>query len=310
MLIKGGRLDEYSVRIVFLGTSAAIPTAKRGLACVCVQSGGEILMFDAGEGAQMAFGRAGLGWNKKMSVFVSHLHGDHCLGLLGIIQTMSLQRRTQKVRVYGPPGTTEFIETNMRMLGTAPPFEVVTAEITGGPVCGGEGYAVRACASEHTVRSYAYLLEENGRPGRFDPAKARMLGVPEGPLWGSLQGGRSVRVGDAVVEPGQVLGPRRPGRKIGYSGDSRPAGRLERFFAGCDYLIFDSTFGSDQGGRARKTGHSTAAEAATLAKDAGVKNLILTHFSARYQSEAVLEEEAGRIHGSVVAAHDGMVVDV
>lgn len=298
------------MKIVFLGTSAAVPTEQRASPSVCIQRDGEILMFDAGEGSQISYRTAGLGWNKRMSIFVSHLHGDHCLGLLGMIQTMSLQDRDKRLSIYGPPGMEEFVQENMRMLGTVPRFEVVVEDITEGEICKTTSYAVHACAATHSIRTLSYLFKERDKAGRFDTQKAHKLGVPEGVLWGELQKGNSISIQGGQVTPEQVLGPSRPGMMIGYSGDTRPSPVLRRFFTGCDYLIFDSTFASDMAQRAIKTGHSTSEEAATLAKDAKVKNLILTHFSTRYKDVDTHLKEARRIHDSVIAAQDLLVIDV
>lgn len=298
------------MRIVFLGTAAAIPTARRGLACVCLERDGRILMFDVGEGAQRSFAEASLGWNRTMDIFVTHMHGDHCLGLVGLLQSMSLRGRTKPVSVYGPVGIGEYVRENMRMLNFSPAFTLSCREVTEGVICGGDGYVVKCCRARHTVPAYAYLVEEGIRPGRFHPDRALALGVPRGKMWGVLQSGRSVRVGQATVRPDQVLGVGRPGKRVGYSGDTRPTKKLERFFAKCDYLVFDSTFARETARRAAATGHSTGEEAATLAKNAGVRNLILTHFSARYGDGAVPLEEARGIHGSVIAADDFMSVVV
>lgn len=295
---------------MFLGTAAAVPTKERGLSCMCIEREGEVLMFDAGEGTQMAFSKAALGWNRKMTIFITHMHGDHCLGLPGLIQTMSLQNRSRPIRIYGPPGISDFIESNTRLLNFKPPFVVEMHEVTEGVILETGGYLVRSCGADHTIPAYSYLLEERERPGRFHPERAQELGVPEGRLWGLLQKGRDVEVDGRVVSPEQVLGEGRPGIRIGYSGDTRPTNRLETFFAGCDYLVFDSTFTEDMRERADATRHSTAGGAATLAKNGGVRNLVLTHFSARYGDDTVPLAEARRIHGSVIAAKDLMSVEV
>ncbi len=267
-------------------------------------------MFDAGEGAQMAYGKAGLGWNKKMSIYITHLHGDHCLGALGLLQTMSLQKRQRPLSIYGPRGTKRFIELNMEMLDFRPSFDLSVCDIADGVVCQTDQYTVRACSADHGIIAYSYVLEEKEKPGQFYPDQAKALGVPKGRLWSQLQRGKSVDVSGRTITPAQVLGKRRPGIKIGYSGDTRPTKQLENFFTCCNYLIFDSTFAQNMARRAEETRHTTAHEAATLAKNACVVNLVLTHFSARYVDESVQLEEARRIHGSVSAARDMMVLDL
>ncbi|ABK78476.1 metal-dependent hydrolase of the beta-lactamase superfamily III [Cenarchaeum symbiosum A] len=298
------------MKLVFLGTSAAQPTTRRGLSCTCLKVEGEILMFDAGEGMQVPYLRSKLGWNKKMRIFITHLHGDHCLGLLGLLQTMSMQRRTESVEIYGPPGTDEFVAANARMLGFSPSFPVIMETTEEGTVVDAPGYEVSACRAEHSVEAFSYRFSEKGGPGRFSTEKARGLGVPEGELWGTLQGGSAVSVGGRTVLPSDVLGEGKRGRTVGFSGDTRPTDKLAEFFQGCDYLVFDSTFADEMVKRARETGHSTAAEAAALAKNAGVKNLILTHFSARYSDTDDLLREAQKIHPSSYAASDLLEVEV
>ena len=280
------------MKLVFLGTSAAQPTSERGLTCICLEREGEILMFDAGEGAQISYLKSGLGWNKKMKILVTHLHGDHCIGILGLLQTMTLQNRTQPIEIYGPDGIEEFIASNIKVLNFGLSFPVMITSIREEIVVDEKSYIIRACEADHSIASYSYLFEEKDRPGKFFPEKAKKIGVPEGELWHKLQLGKEVQVGNRTVKPSEVLGEKRSGKKIGISGDTRPTKKLEEFFRDCDYLSFDSTFLSELQEKAVETHHSTAKEAALLAKNANVSNLILTHFSARYNDESVLLEEA------------------
>ena len=298
------------MRLVFLGTSAAQPTTERGLSCICLERDGEIFMFDVGEGAQIAYMKSGLGWNKKMRVLVTHLHGDHCIGILGLLQTMSMQGRTERLEIFGPPGIDEFIHANIRVLNFGLGFPVMIDTVAEGVVIDEKAFSVHACKANHSVAAYSYRFDEKDRPGRFFPERARALGVPEGRLWNRLQNGSEVEVGAERIRPSQVLGEKRPGRRIGISGDTRPSDELKRFFGGCDYLVFDATFMDDLADRARETGHSTAAGAGRFARDADVKNLIMTHFSARYSDTQPLVAEAARFHGSVVAARDLLEVEI
>lgn len=298
------------MKLVFLGTSAAQPTPERGLTCICLEREGEILMFDAGEGAQISYLKSGLGWNKKMKIFVTHLHGDHCIGILGLLQTMTLQNRTQPIEIYGPDGIEEFIAANIKVLNFGLSFPVMITSIREEIVVDEKSYIIRACEADHSITSYSYLFEEKDRPGKFFPEKAKKIGVPEGELWHKLQLGKEVQVGNRTVMPSEVLGEKRSGKKIGISGDTRPTKKLEEFFRDCDYLSFDSTFLSELQEKAVETHHSTAKEAALLAKNANVSNLILTHFSARYSDESVLLEEAKKIHSSVIAAKDLLEIEI
>ena len=298
------------MKLVFLGTSAAQPTPERGLTCICLEKEGEILMFDAGEGAQISYLKSGLGWNKKMKIFVTHLHGDHCIGILGLLQTMTLQNRTESMEIYGPDGIEEFIAANIKVLNFGLSFPVMITTVREGTVVNEKTYTINSCEADHSVTSYSYLFQEKDKPGRFFPDKAKEFGIPEGELWHKLQTGQDIQVGDKIVKSSDVLGEKRPGKRIGISGDTRPTKKLEEFFKDCDYLSFDSTFSHELQDKALETHHSTAKEAADLAKKANVSNLILTHFSARYNDESVLLEEAKTIHSSVIAAKDLLEIEI
>ncbi|MDE1862563.1 MAG: ribonuclease Z [Thaumarchaeota archaeon] len=298
------------MKLVFLGTSAAQPTAERGMTCICLVLDREILMFDAGEGAQVAYQKARLGWNKRMKIFVTHLHGDHCIGILGMLQTMSLQNRTEPVDIFGPPGIDEFLAANLKVLNFGLSFPIRVTRIREGTVHEDAAYTVSACGAEHSIPAFSYLFVEKDRPGRFYPEKARQLGVEEGKLWHELQQGREVQAGGRTVRPQEVTGEKRRGRRIGISGDTRPSPRLEAFFTGCDYMTFDSTYSDSLRDKARENYHSTSVEAAELARRAGVSNLILTHFSARYDDAGELVAEAGAVHRSVIAARDMLEIEI
>lgn len=298
------------MKLVFLGTSAAQPTPQRALTCICLEKDGEIMMFDAGEGAQISYLKSGLGWNKKMKIFVTHLHGDHCIGILGLLQTMTLQNRTEPMEIYGPDGIEEFIAANIKVLNFGLSFPVMITAVKEGTVVDEKTFLIKACRADHSVLSYSYLLQEKDKPGRFFPDKAKDLGVPEGELWHRLQTGQDIQVGNKIIKSSDVLGEKRPGKKIGISGDTRPTKKLEEFFKNCDYLSFDSTFLHELQDKALETHHSTAREAAELAKNANVSNLILTHFSARYSDEMVLLEEAKKIHSNVTAAKDLLEIEI
>mgnify|MGYP001570576940 FL=1 len=298
------------MKLVFLGTSAAQPTENRGLSCICLEREGEILMFDAGEAAQISYLKSGLGWNKKMKIFVTHLHGDHCIGLLGLLQTMTMQHRTEVLEIYGPSGIEEFISANIKVLNFGLSFSVIITIVEDGIVFDSKIYSIYACKANHSVTTYSYLFIEKDKPGRFDIEKAKALVIPEGKLWNQLQNGMEIKIEGRIILPEQVLGEKRPGKKIGISGDTMPTKELEEFFENCDYLVFDSTFLDETADKAEETCHSTAKQAAILAKNAKVKNLILTHFSARYKDETRHLEEAKQIHESVVTAKDFLEIEI
>ena len=298
------------LKLVFLGTSAAMPTTKRALTSVCLVRDHEILMFDAGEGTQISYMKTNLPWNKKMKIFVTHLHGDHCVGILGILQTMSMQRRTESVEIFGPEGIDEFIATNIKILKFALSFPVIISPIQDEKVTEEDEYTVLACTAQHSIPAFSYRYQEKDRPGKFFPKKAKALGIPEGKAWYELQSGNSVKINGKNISPDDVTGEKRVGKNIGISGDSRPTKKLTKFFKNYNYLSFDSTFSDKLQDRAVETNHSTAKEAAELAKNASVETLILTHFSARYKDETVLLDEAKKIHGSTIAAKDLMEIEI
>lgn len=266
--------------------------------------------MDCGEGTQRRFVEYGLGINREMVVLITHLHGDHVNGLLGLLQTMSMSQRGKKLTLVGPEGLYQWVEASMEMLHIGLSFDLQFVAARPGVVLRRDAYLIKCARASHSVEAYSYLFEETPRPGVFDAKRAKALGVPEGRKWSTLQHGRSVTVEGRTIRPREVLGPRREGRKVGYSGDTRPSATLARLFAGADLLIFDSTFAAKDGDKAVDRMHSTCVEAAELAKKAGVRRLALTHFSARYRNVSPLVREAREVFPDAFAASDGMFVDV
>jgi len=245
-----------------------------------------------------------------MKIFVTHLHGDHIIGILGFLQTMTLQNRTEPIEIYGPEGIEEFIAANTKVMNFGLSFPVLITQVNEGLIVSEEKYEIHACWAEHSIPAFSFLFQEKEKPGTFYPDKATALGIPKGKLWHMLQQGKEVVIEKKSIKPTEVMGPNVPGKKIGISGDTRPTKKLEVFFKNCDYLIFDSTFSDDLKEKAVESCHSTAKEAATFAKNANISNLILTHFSARYKDENVLLEEAKTIHDSVTAAKDQLKMEI
>ena len=298
------------MKLVFLGTSGAMPTIQRGLSCTCLVKDNEVLMFDAGEGAQISYLKSGLPWNKKMKIFVTHLHGDHCIGILGLLQSMNLQNRTEPLEIFGPEGIDEFIAANIKILNFGLSFPVLITKINEGMLVDGKNYSIFASDAKHGIPAFSFRFDEKDKPGEFFPEKAKALGIPEGKLWHELQIGNSVEIDGKKTVPSQVTGEKRSGRKIGISGDTRPTDKLVEFFKNCDYLSFDSTFADELKKKAVEANHSTAKEAAELAEKANVSTLILTHFSARYNDESVLLKEAKEIHNNTITAKDLLEVNI
>jgi ribonuclease Z len=293
------------MQLVFLGTSSGAPTAQRGLSSVVLVRGGELLLFDTGEGMQRNFIRAGLGMNRKMKIFITHMHADHCIGLLGLLQTMDLQGREKCVDIYGEPRVEEFLRENMRIINFRLTFDFTVRKIEkDGVIVRERDYQVSCCEALHSVPSLAYCVEEFDRPGIFNVMEAKRLGIPEGNLYSKLQHGEDITYQGKLIRASHIVGPARRGRKIGISGDTRPTDKLARFFRECDALVFESTYSHDKLEKAIENGHSTAAEAAMIAKESKVNKLILTHFSARYDDTSQLVNEAQLIHDNVEAAED------
>jgi ribonuclease Z len=301
-----------SLRVIFLGTAGSVPTPNRGLPAILLQREGEQLMFDCGEGVQRQMIKAKGGFHKKMKVFITHMHGDHVLGLPGLLQTMSLLDRQRKLDVYGPTGIRQFLEDIRDTVQFVLTFPIEIHEIeAAGTICDEEEYIVQAVWANHVIPSLAYAFVEKPRAGRFHPEKAKALGIPEGPLWSRLQRGIKVKLPDGrVVKPEQVVGSLRPGRKIVYTGDTRPFRGLVKFATGADLLVHDATLDDELIERAEEDGHSTPSQAARIAKKARVKRLVLTHISARYADTAKLLRRAKKVFRNVTIAEDFMEVEI
>lgn len=288
-----------------------MPTAERGLAAVALKRGRELLLFDCGEGTQRQMVRGGLSPLKLDAVFLTHFHGDHFLGLPGLVQTMSLMDRERKLEIYGPPGIRERIGALLQIPLYTLMFEVELRELEPGEELRRGGYSIHTCELDHNVPGLAYALVEDERPGRFDPGKAKELGVEPGPDFSRLQAGEEVKLpGGGVVKPGQVMGPPRPGRKLVYANDTKPSERVVELARGADVLIHDCTLANDLEERALESGHSTPKLAAGVARKAGVRKLVLVHVSPRYSDASELLEQAKEVFPNSVVAHDLMELEV
>lgn len=299
------------MKIVFLGTSGSMPTPSRGSSAVAVRRNREIILFDCGEGTQQRMVAARLGFRRPTRIFISHLHGDHVLGLPGLLQTMTLLRRERPVYVYGPSGVLDFIEAFSSILG-GPGFPLEVHEIIEkGVVFSCSKYRVEAARADHEGDCWSYALIECPRPGQFHPERARTLGVPEGPLWKRLQHGSDVELADGgSVRSVDVVDPPKRGRKIVYGGDTRPTEAVMRLAEDADILIHEATFDDSLADRAAEDGHCTASQAAELAEAARVGLLLLTHISSRYPDPDVLLEQARIVFPNTRVAEDLMEVDV
>lgn len=303
---------KVSLTVTFLGTSASVPTPKRNLSSVLIHREGEQIMFDCGEGIQRQMITAGCSFHRKMKVLITHMHGDHMLGLPGLLQTMAMLNRQRALEVYGPRGITDFLRCIKQTVQFGLTFSVEVHEIEkSGTICTEEEYTLEAASSNHALPSFAYALVEKPRPGRFFPEKATRMGVPEGSFWSDLQHGSQIKLHDgSIVRPEQVLGKSRSGRKIVYTGDTKPFRHLIAFSAGADLLIHEATLNDDLAEKAVEEWHSTPGQAAKTAKGAKVKQLILTHVSARYEDSTPLLRNARRVFRKTTVAEDFLQVEI
>jgi ribonuclease Z len=290
--------------LFFAGTAGSVPTARRGLPALLLRAGGDRLLFDCGEGTQQQLLRSSVGLPELDAIFITHYHLDHWLGMVGMLKTFDLRARERPLAIYGPPGLKALFAMLRPIVGrTGYPLEVV--ELEPHEEIGFDGFHISSFAVKHRVEAYGYAFVEDDRPGRFDADAARALGVPEGPAWGQLQRGETVD----SVRPEQVVGEDRPGRRIVISGDTAPCQAVEVLAHRADVLVHEATFLEDERPRARETWHSTAAQAAEIARDAGVRLLALTHLSTRYFPREV-RAEARAIFPETVVPRDFDAIDV
>jgi ribonuclease Z len=301
-----------SLTVRLLGTSASRPTIERNVSSLAIHREGETLMFDCGEGTQRQMMRYGISFALE-DIFFTHMHADHLLGVVGLIRTMALQGRTERLRLWGPRGAARVLKRAESLGFERSTFPVEIEEIDAAQRVERNGYAIVPFPVDHRgAVSLGYALVEEDRKGRFNPDLARELGIPEGPLWGQIHRGKTVTLDDGrVIEPSVLVGPQRPGRTVVITGDTRPCATTVDAARNADLLVHESTFGDEEAERASETGHSTAREAAQVAREAGVRRLLLTHFSARYSRDAVeLEREARSVFAETLIGRDGTEVDV
>lgn len=297
--------------LTFLGTGAATPTIDRNVAGLVLQREGETILFDCGEGSQRQMMRYGVGFSFA-EIFFSHYHADHLLGVTGLLRTLGLQDRTAPVTLYGPRGAQRILGAAISLGIERNKFPIEIREIRAGDRLRREEYDIVVFETDHRADTVGYALAEHIRLGRFHPERARELGVPEGPLWGRLHRGETIILEDGrTIRPEDLVGAPRRGRTVVYSGDTRPCLTLVAAARDADLLVHEATFGGDELERAQETGHSTAAEAARVAQEAGVRRLVLTHISPRYSRDAPeLLAEARAIFPDTIIARDGLTVEV
>ena len=301
-------LAPVDLDLVFFGTSGSVPTAQRGPSALLVRRGSERLLVDCGEGTQRQMLRSTVGLVELREVFLTHYHADHYLGLPGMLKTFALRGRETGLTVYGPPGLVDLFGALKRIFGKLT-YDLHLQELRPGDVLERDGYNLVAFAPAHGMSSVGYALIEGPRPGRFDVEAADALGV-EPPQRGLLQRGEAIELEDGrVVTPDAVLGPPRPGRKLVIAGDTAPSPVVLEAAREAEVLVHEATFLDEERDRARETAHSTALDAAELAREADVTLLALTHLSNRYFGPEVARE-ARTIFPETVVPKDFDVIDI
>ena len=301
-----------SLSLRFLGTSASRPTVERGVSAIALVREGETFLFDCGEGTQRQMMRYGVAFSLA-DIFFSHMHVDHMLGVVGLVRTMALQGREEPLRMWGPAGSARMLRRAETLGADRVDFPIEYTELASGDTVQRKGYEIVAFAADHMrTPALGFALVESLRLGRFNPDRARDLGIPEGPLWGRLHRGQRVTLEDGrEVDPSDLVGPTRPGRRVVITGDTRPCEATVAAATGADLLVHEATFSDEEAVRATETGHSTAREAAQVAARAGVRRLVLTHLSARYSRDTSdLEREARQVFSATHIARDGSEFDI
>ena len=296
--------------MTFLGTGGSVPNKFRNLPSVLLRRGPEVLLFDCGEGTQRQFLQARAGINRKMRILISHLHGDHVFGLPGMLHSLSFMGRTRDLEIVGPPGVAKLVTSVNQVVKFYSDFPIRIFEVRPGDTINEPEYKIHVASGRHGIPCLAYALEEKPRPGRFDAAKARKLGIPEGPLWKRLQSGRTVVIGRRRLSAALVVGPQRRGVKVTYAVDTRPCPTIIKLASGSDLLIHDSCFAEAASKKAKEYGHSTAAEAAYVARRSKSRRLALVHISAMYEDATPLLREAKAVFPHTILPQDMETVSV
>ena len=297
--------------ITLLGTGAACPSVERNVAALALAREGETILFDCGEGTQRQMMRYGTSFAFR-EIFFTHYHADHMLGVTGLMRTMGLQDRSAGVTLYGPRGATKLLGAAIELGIERNRFPIEIVELQAGDRIRRDEYDIVIFPTDHRADTVGYAVVEHTRLGRFNPERAHELGIPEGALWGRLHRGESVELPDGRrIGPAELVGDPRRGRTVVYTGDTRPSPAVVEAARYADLLVHDATFGEDERARAVETGHSTAAEAAEVAREADVRQLVLTHISPRYTRDAPeLLAEAKAVFPNSIVARDGLTIEV
>ena len=297
------------MEIIFLGTSSAVPTLERNHPSIALRAFAEVMLFDCGEGTQRQLIEAKISPMKITKIFISHFHGDHILGLGGLIQSLGFRGREKDLDIYGPKGLHKIINAISSFGYFQINYNLNIHEIQDGTIIETEDYVVECAKVEHNIPSYAYSIREKKKP-LFLREKAEELGIPPGPLYGKLHNGEEVEFEGRIIKPEQVLGEAKKGKKISYSGDTKPCEAMIRLARDSDILIHESTYEAEDHQRAVDNAHSTSVEAAEIAREANVNELVLTHISTRYTSDENIKSEAQKVFKNTKVARDYMKIDL
>lgn len=298
------------MQAIFLGTSSAVPTVERNTVSIVVSTSEGQFMFDCGEGSQRQMLYAGLNPMKLKAVFITHMHFDHIMGLVGLMMTMGLLNRTEPLTVVGPKGLGKMIKFFEHELYMNHEYELIFRIAEPGKVYEEGEVSVEAERALHSTESFSYKVVQTKKKRKFHIEKARELGIPQGPLWGRLQVGETVEFNGRTIRPEEVCEPPARPITVGISGDTAYSETLVRFFAGVTLLIHESTFSSELQDRAKEMLHSTSTDAARVALQAGAGYLVIYHFSERYRDVKLLENEARTVFEKTTAARDFMKIEI
>ena len=299
------------LHIIFLGTGGSWPTIKRNVTSIAIKRGSEIILFDCGEGTQRQFQRSNLSYMQISKIFITHFHGDHFLGLPGLIQTMQLNDRNKPLHIYGPEGMQELVNQILNLGYFRPSYKIFSHDLKASDKIEFEDYNIHTLRVKHNVPTFAYCFLEHQRPGKFNKSKALEFGIPEGPFFNKLQRGHSVTLSNGkIIKPNMVLGPSRKGRMIVISGDTKPCEELITFSKNADVLIHEATFDTELEMISKEYGHSTAVQAAEIAKKANVQKLFLVHISPRYLDDHLLQNQAKKVFLHSFIAKDFHEIEV
>lgn len=297
------------MELTFLGTSSAVPSIKRNHPSIVLKAFGEVMLLDCGESTQRQLAFAKISPMKITKIFLSHFHGDHILGLPGLIQSMGFRGRTSTLHIYGPKGLNILKEPILNLGYCLIEFPIEFHEIDSGTIVETEEYIIKCIETKHNVINLAYSIEEKKKP-RFLRDKALELGVPIGPDFGKLHNGEEIEINGNIIKPSDVLGSPRKGKKVCYSGDTMPCEAMIELSKNCDLLIHESTYINEDYDKAKQNAHSTASDAANIAKEANVEKLIITHISTRYKNDKILIEQAKKVFKNTYLANDLMRIEI